>query len=576
MTSQELLEAQYDILGQEGKGFAEIRTFEEGTPAKTFFCKDKAEFVRIGLQKIASKEQAYVGINPRTRTSGTINDIDVLTTTVVDIDPVRPKNTGSTPEQLESAIALGTRLRDEQGGGIIVSSGSGCHVYLPIVPIPITDRNLLSDSLRKWNHAIKEHYGTKELKIDHIWDLPRVIRLWGSYNARSQRYCGPISESDLKKPRLSLNFSQTPEVKATVVKAVDETTAKFSRLVKANKYLKELVDGSIAFESNSEADFAFIATLGKANFNEEEITNLWEYNKQGNKEPKKGDIKRVLKDKIERDTKAFSLGSGSSSYFETLKHRRMGIRTGFRTLDEMISGLKDGKFIIIGARPGTGKTTLVTQILTNIAEQGIPCLFFPTEVGAEPIVDKILARKCEIQLKKFQNGTFNEQDVSKIQEMRPYIQSLPLTIYEDFGLNVEKYEQVIDRYAPKVVCLDYFQALKWEDSSRLGEKEDAVRRIKKITKDRDITTICLSQLNRGTQDKGGKASLAELKGTAVLEELGDVIAQMYQSPELIQHPKIVDLVVTKSKYSATGNIVLKFDVGLGMFKEDDINEQHTA
>ncbi len=577
MDAKELLHKQNEILAHEGKGYTEIRVFKKTAEGKTYaiptFCKDEAEFIRIGLEKIASKEQSYVGINPRAKPSGTIMDINALSCLVIDIDPVRPKETGSTVEQLEASIALGTRISEELGGGTVVSSGSGCHVYLPIEPIEVVDRECLTDSLRKWNHAIKENYGTKDLKIDHIFDLPRVIRLFGSFNDRSQRWCGPISESPSQVKRLNLTFSQTPEKKAVSIKTSSEAESKLSRLVKANRYLKELVEGSIAFESKSEADFAFIATLGKANFNEEEITNLWEYNKAGNDEPKKGDIKRVLKDKIERDIKAFSLGTQASSYFDTLKERRMGIRTGFKTLDEMISGLKDGKFIIIGGRPGQGKTSLLMQIVVNIAEQGIPCLVFPTEVGPEPLIDKILARKCQIPLKKFQNGTFNESDVSKINDMRPYIQSLPLTIYDDFSLDIDKYEQTIDKFAPKIVVLDYFQALKWKDPSVLAEKEEAVKRIKQITKDRNIITLCMSQLKRGDKGGKGKADLAELKGTSTLEEFGDVICQMYQSPELIQHPKIVDLVVTKSKYSATGNIVLKFDETMGTFTEDEINDQ---
>ncbi len=570
MTNEELLDLQYRILNHEKKGNTEIRVFKDGKVIP-YFCSTDKEFIARGLEEIKAKTQAYVGINPRTGLDGSISGVNTLTAICLDIDPVRPKDTGSSPEQHKASIELGNRIVAEQGGGIVVSSGSGCHVYLPLIPVSITDRHVLSDSLRTFNHTIKKLYETKELKIDHIWDLPRVIRLFGSYNSRSARVCGPGGEVTAIT-RLPLTFNQKAE-RVINAEAGDETTQKFKRLVKANRYLKELVDGSIAFESPSEADFAFITTLGKANFNEHEITDLWEYNTEGNEEPKKGDIQRVLKDKIEHDTNAFSLLSCTNKYYDSLKDRRMGIRTGFRTLDEMISGLKDGKFIIIGARPGTGKTTLVTQILTNIAEQGIPCLFFPTEVGAEPIVDKILARKCEIALKKFQNGTFNEADVAKIQDMKPYIKNLPLTIYEDFGLNIDKYEQTIDKFAPKVVVLDYFQVLKWTDSANLGEKEETVKRIKKITKDRGITTICLSQLNRGSQGSSGKASLAELKGTAALEELADVVIQMYKSDKIIQNPIIIDMIVTKSKYSATGNIVLKFDETIGKFLEDESNEQ---
>lgn len=567
MDAKEILEAQYNVLAHENKGITEIRIFGKGS----YWCKNKEEFVNAGLALCEAKEQAYVGINPRGIERGTADDIPCITALVVDIDPIRPKDSASTDEQLKASIVLGTRIRDDFGGGIVVSSGSGCHVYLPIVSIPITNRQILSDSLRQWNKTIKETYGTKELKIDSIWDFPRVIRLWGSFNARSQRICGPTEQVG-SIARIAYTFSQEAKPQETVLEDNDETTQKFKRLIKANKYLASLSDGSVAFESKSEADMAFICTLGKALFTEAEIEAVWEHNRNGNKEPKKGDIKRCLGKITDKDEKAVSLAEGAKAYYEALKLRRMGIRTGFRTFDEMISGLKDGKLILIGARPGTGKTTLVTQILAFIAGQGIPCLFFPTEVGAEPIIDKIIASKCGIALKKFQNGTFSDKDLDGIVETREYISKLPFTIYEDFGLNIDKYEQIIDKYAPKVVCLDYFQALKWEDPSSLGEKEDAVRRIKKITKDRNITTICLSQLNRGSQGTGGKAAMAELKGTAALEELGDVICQMYKSDQIIQNPKIIDLVVTKSKYSATGNIVLDFHETIGKFVESASND----
>lgn len=575
MDTKKLLGEQYDLLGHAGIGLTELRVFKPF--AESVFCNGKEDFIEKAFQ--VSGSDAYVGVQPRSRPSGTANDVSTVCTLVVDIDPVRPKDTGSSPEQLKAALDVGNKINEDHGkSGIVVASGSGCHVYFPITPIEVKDREALGNSLRKWNNKIKEDYGTKELKIDNIWDLPRVIRLFGSLNTRSNRICQPLEPMG-PISRVTYTFDQKPSAKIASVTAISgsEAEQKLQRLAKSNKRLREMLAGDISFESPSQADFEFVAILTKAHFNEQDIESLWSHNVGGNKAPKKGDIHRIATEKVnDKDEKSCNLSGGVSDYYAELKMRRMGIRTGLNTLDEMISGFKPSRFIIIGARPGTGKTTIMTQILTNIAEQGIPCMMFPTEVGAANIIDKIVSRKCEISLKKFQNGTFNDQDVSKIMKTQEYIKSLPITIYEDFGLNMEKYEQEIDKHAPKIVCLDYFQALKWKDPSSLGEKEEAVRKLKKITIDRGITTICLSQLNRASQGSGGKASLAELKGTAALEEYGDVICQMYKSDVLIQDPKIIDLVVTKSKYSATGNIVLKFKESYCMFTEDEMQNQGGA
>lgn len=563
MDATELLSSQYDLLAHEGRGFTQIRVFP-----RVWFTSTKEEFIKEGLLHI--KENAYVGVNPRSRKAGDISAIDHLTTLCLDVDPVRPKDTGSTEEQHKAAIELANRIAKEVGGGIVVSSGSGAHVYFPIESIQVEDRDVLSQSLKEWNDAIKAKYSTKELKIDNIWDLPRVIRLWGSLNSRSNRICEPIEPLGLIS-RKSVTFNQTPKTKAAVPEIItDELTQKFNRLCRTNKRLKEISQGAISFESPSEADYEFVALLCRSQFTVDEVKALWEYNTGGNEEPKKGDVERIFR-KVEetKDVKAFSLSNNSSSYFTNIGYRRMGIRSGFNYLDEMISGFKEGKIYIMAARPGTGKTSIGMQILTNISEQGIPCLMFPTEVGAEPLIDKILARKCDISLKKFQNGTFTKEDVSKIEEMKGYIGSLPLTIYDDFSLDIEAYETQIDKYAPKVVCLDYFQALKFKDAASVGEKEEAVRRIKKLTKDRNIVTICMSQLNRNNT---GKAGMAELKGTGALEEYADVITQMYKG-EGHNYPTPIDMIVTKSKYSATGPIYFDFHNTEANFVESENQNQ---
>ena len=563
MDSKELLELQYDVLAHQPGEVTEIRILPEG---RSYFAKSKEEFVRLG--QVVLNQNAYVGINPRqTALPGKLDTIPRVTCLVIDIDPVRPKDTASSDEQHKAAIELANRIAKDLGTNIIVSSGSGAHVYIPIEGIVAHLPLELTDSLRQWFNKIKEKYETKELKLDPIFDLPRIIRLWSSHNSKSNRKCellGPLGAIS----RQTLTFDQVPK-KAKQVPEVttDELTQKFNRLCRTNKRLKEISEGSISFQSKSEADYEFVALLCRSQFTVDEVKALWEYNHGGNAEPKKGDVERIF-GKVEdtKDIKAYSLSNNSSGYFNNLSYRRMGIRSGFNTLDEMISGFKEGKIYIMAARPGTGKTSLGMQILANMAEQGIPCLMFPTEVGAEPLIDKILSRKCQVELKKFQNGTFTKDDVSKIEEMKAYIGSLPLTIYDDFGLDIEAYETQIDKYAPKVVCLDYFQALKWKDPASVGEKEEAVRRIKKLTKDRNIVTICMSQLNRNNT---GKAGMAELKGTGALEEYADVITQMYKG-EGHNYPTPIDMIVTKSKYSATGPINFLFKNSVAEFVEDEI------
>ena len=130
-------------------------------------------------------------------------------------------------------------------------------------------------------------------------------------------------------------------------------------------------------------------------------------------------------------------------YSNRLKSRSMGILTGLSSFDEMVSGLKPQKLYIFAARPNEGKTSLITQMLTHIAEQGKTCLFYPTEVGFEPIIDKIVSKKTGLNLKKFQNGSFISEDFTKIDKVKNDVAKLPLIVVEDFGVNIGKIEEGI-------------------------------------------------------------------------------------------------------------------------------------
>ncbi len=233
-TKEELLSLQYDILGHKKGDFTELRRFA-GKGMETTFCESKQEFVEKALSFI--NEDIYVGINPRREKTGFATSVSTLTCCVVDIDPVRTKGLGSTQEQLDGSIALGTRIRDDFKAGYLVSSGSGCHVYLPIVPIPVCSPEALAQSLKKWTDLIKEKYAPKSqslYRIDSIFDLPRIIRVWGSFNTKSQRVCTPIGSLD-SIPRFAWNFDQTPSKKAAEVQNTDEVTQRFERLCKTNK-----------------------------------------------------------------------------------------------------------------------------------------------------------------------------------------------------------------------------------------------------------------------------------------------------------------------------------------------------
>lgn len=564
-TPQELL--QRSILGHSGLGISEYRIISKGVSE---YVEEDKEISRV-LEKYSNTD-IYIGINPRSERGGTNDCVKYVTALVIDIDPTRERGTASTDEQHELALAVGQKIFDDFPGTYKVDSGSGCHVYFPIKPIHVVNPKTLYKSVKKWASAIRGKYEVEGVKIDSIFDLARLIRVWGSTNFKSNRPC-TLTDAPNELKRFEFSFSQEEEINPANAD-LSQAELRFARLCVSNPVLNRIVVGEAKFDSRSEADYVFISELTRAHFTTDEIFALRCKNPSGRKEDmKRGDVDRVAQKTRDNEMATTSLIGGADTYLTSLKQRKMGLKTGFPTFDEMVSGLKPQKVIVLAARPNEGKTTLATQVIRNLAEQGEMCLFFPTEVGAEPIYDKIVSSKTGINLKHFQNGDFTDEQYKEIVKTREYLSKLPLAIVEDFGLSVDKLESHIAKIRPRVFIVDYIQALKYE-TGEANEIASAVRKIKELAGDYDCTAIICSQLLRETDGKN-PFSLSRLKGSGAIEEFGDVIAFLHTPLEdKFLYPRPVSFVVTKSKYSAIGDVPLKFYTSTCRFEE--ANEQATT
>lgn len=540
-------ELQRLVLDHKDGEYTELRIPQKGV--QRFFQHGQEYYEAV---KDYLKGDCYVGINPRLRAEGTSNSVGFFTCLVFDVDPVRPRGEPSSDVAHRDSVGIGQRIAGRYDNAIVVSSGSGCHVYIPLERTENRPSPAQSKILREWFDSEKKQIGdTPGFRIDPIWDAPRIIRVWGSHNEKSNRPCEVISApTEIKRIKAPWLSYLPPEI---VLNITEGYQRRFQKLALTNLALGRLMREDAKFDSRSEADYAFVSILVKAHFSRDEIKDLIRLNPLGRGgEAKEQDVDRIVEKVLASGMETTSLTHGTDSYIKSLPLRKPGIKTGFKTFDEIVSGLKPQKVYVMAARPTEGKTTLITQMLGAVAEAGNVCLFFPTEVGAEPIYDKLLSRRTGVSIRKFQNGDFKEEELAKIASNKPYLQGLPLIVHEDFGLTSDKIEERVREVCPDVVAIDYIQAMKYEEGSP-QEIAKTMRHIKEIAGDYQIPIILASQLNRGE----GVLDLRQLKGSGAIEELADVVCFLYTLDKL-NYPRKVELNVMKSKYSETGPVPLKF------------------
>ena len=88
-----------------------------------------------------------------------------------------------------------------------------------------------------------------------------------------------------------------------------------------------------------------------------------------------------------------------------------GIPTGIHELDETITGLNKTDFILLGARPGMGKTSFALNIARHAAvKAGKTVAFFSLEMGKEQLCSRLLSTEALVGGTKLRTGKLENDE----------------------------------------------------------------------------------------------------------------------------------------------------------------------
>src|SRR5207245_8996970 len=106
-----------------------------------------------------------------------------------------------------------------------------------------------------------------------------------------------------------------------------------------------------------------------------------------------------------------------------------GGTTGLRDLYEFVSGLQKGNLIISAARPGVGKSSLVTNIARNVAvDAGAPVAMFSLEMSRFEIGMRLLCGEARVPWDKVRSGRVATEDGTRMVEAAAGANEAPLAI----------------------------------------------------------------------------------------------------------------------------------------------------
>jgi replicative DNA helicase len=249
---------------------------------------------------------------------------------------------------------------------------------------------------------------------------------------------------------------------------------------------------------------------------------------------------------------------------------KLGVKTGFRSLDRYLNGLGRGNLIIIAGRPGMGKTTFALNIADNLATQSnLPIAFFSMEMTEDEILEKVISIESVVSGDAIKKGNINEQQNSQIELSLKRMEKTPFIINGQSSLTIQEIRDLsrryIEKFGVKLIVIDYLQLISSPSSKKTENRNQEIsaisRGLKIMAKDLDVPVIALSQLSRKTEERKTGPLLSDLRDSGAIEQDADQVVFVDRDGERS------DIIIAKNRHGETGKFALQFKGDVSKFYE---------
>lgn len=232
--------------------------------------------------------------------------------------------------------------------------------------------------------------------------------------------------------------------------------------------------------------------------------------------------------------------------------------TGYPKIDSRLKGMSGGNLIILASRPKVGKTAFALSIAQNVAETGKKVMFYSQEMLGEELCERILSKKSGISMNKLIDNSLSVDEIEKLKNSLEN-NSNNMIVNDSSGITVQDIRlncRMIKDLG--LIIIDYLQLMKSNSKhdNRNQEIGAISRELKKLATDLNVPVLCLSQLNR-VSNENTRPTSSELRDSGELEQNCNKLMLMW-CVKRHDNLKTVGLDVALNRRGDTGVTLLDF------------------
>ena len=255
-------------------------------------------------------------------------------------------------------------------------------------------------------------------------------------------------------------------------------------------------------------------------------------------------------------------------YFQERKEEKL--YTGFSKLDEITGGLEGGDVIVIGARPGVGKSAFTSQIILEMAKAGKRIGFYNLEMSEKQVYERLLSNQSGIRLNRIRRAIqFLGDEKERFESANQTLGKMDILISSGTK-SVSEIRNECRHQELDCIIIDYLQLVRADTryQSRVSEVGAISKAIKALAMELNVPIIALSQLNRTSEMRETKEpTMGELREAGDIEQDASIIILLWNLDNEDKTRK--GLKVDKNRQGELGKIVYRFDGNEMRFQETE-------
>ena len=239
-----------------------------------------------------------------------------------------------------------------------------------------------------------------------------------------------------------------------------------------------------------------------------------------------------------------------------------GVPTGFSGIDQVLVGLGKSDLVLVGARPGMGKTSFCLNVASNIARSTKKAVaIFSLEMSASQLVSRMLSSEAMVESTNLRSGRLSNDDWKKLATASSFLSECDILIDDTTGITVTGMKAKLRRVKNLgLVVIDYLGLMQSDRriENRVNEVAEISRNLKVLAKELNVPVICCAQLSRGPESRTDKRPmLSDLRDSGAIEQDADIVLFLYREEYYKADPEkqnTAEVIIAKNRHGSTGNV----------------------